>query len=173
MKTARIVVLAVALGAGGLAAYLASRPAPKAPDAPPPVAIETVDILVASNDVGIGQVLGAQDVKWQAWPTSAANTNFIRRTDKPDAIRQVAGSIARAPLVGGEPIPAGKLIKVNGSGLLAAILPAGLPAISTDISPENATRGLSLPMDRVEVALSRRGGINMVRFGVTTVTTPK
>jgi pilus assembly protein CpaB len=156
MKKARIVVLAVALGAGGLAAYLASRPAPKGPEAPPPVAVDTVDILVASNDVGIGQLIGPQDIKWQAWPTSAANANFIRRSDKPDAMKQVIGSIARTPFVVGEPIREAKLIKANGSGFMAAILPAGMRAISTEISAETGAGGFILPNDRVDVILSRR-----------------
>ena len=55
MKTARIVVLAIAISAGGVAAYLASGADPK-PLAPEPTAqLQTVDVLVAKSDIGLGQ----------------------------------------------------------------------------------------------------------------------
>jgi pilus assembly protein CpaB len=157
MKAARILVLVVALGAGGLAAFLASRPEKAPPAAVVPVAtIDTVDILVASADIGIGQVLAAGDLKWQVWPTAAAGPNFIRKTDKPDAVKDLVGSIVRTPFVVGEPIREAKLIKGNGSGFMAAILPAGMRAISTEISPETGAGGFILPNDHVDVILSRR-----------------
>ena len=155
MKTARILVLVVAVGAGGLAAFLASRTEKAAPVAAP-VAVDSVDVLVAAGDIGIGQAMGSADVKWQAWPASAANSNFIRRNDKPDAVNELTGSIVRTPFVAGEPIREAKLIKSNGSGFMAAILPAGMRAISTEISAETGAGGFILPNDRVDVILSRR-----------------
>jgi pilus assembly protein CpaB len=98
----------------------------------------------------------AEDLVWQPWPRAAANANFIRKTDKPDAIAQFAGAIARTPFVTGEPIRETKLIKAGGSGFMAAILPAGKRAISTDISPETGAGGFILPNDRVDVILTRR-----------------
>jgi pilus assembly protein CpaB len=55
----------------------------------------------------------------------------------------------------GEPIRETKLIKANGSGFMAAILPAGMRAISTDISPETGAGGFILPNDHVDVILTR------------------
>ena len=49
-----------------------------------------------------------------------------------------------------------KLIKADGSGFMAAILPSGMRAISTEISPETGAGGFILPNDRVDVILSRR-----------------
>jgi len=56
----------------------------------------------------------------------------------------------------GEPIREQKLVKANGSGFMAAILPTGMRAISTEISPENGAGGFILPNDRVDVILSKR-----------------
>jgi Flp pilus assembly protein CpaB len=56
----------------------------------------------------------------------------------------------------GEPIREPKLVKANGSGFMAAILPTGMRAISTEISPETGAGGFILPNDRVDVILSRR-----------------
>jgi pilus assembly protein CpaB len=159
MKTARIVVLAIALGAGGIAAYLASGSEPdNRPQAPAKAAIElqTVDVLVAKSDIGLGQTVKPEDLQWQTWPTASASNSFIRRSDHPDAPREYAGSTARVPFLAGEPIREQKLVKANGSGFMAAILPSGMRAISTDISPETAAGGFILPDDRVDVILSKR-----------------
>src|SRR5262245_31304535 len=150
MKTARIVVLGVAIAAGGLAALLASRPEAPPPAPAPVVQIDTVEILVAKSDIGMGHLLSPNDVQWQVWPTAAASPNFIRRSDRPDAIQSLAGSIARTPIVTGEPVREAKLIKANGSGFMAAILPSGKRAISTEISPETGAGGFILPNDHVD-----------------------
>ena len=60
------------------------------------------------------------------------------------------------PFAAGEPIREAKLIKTNGSGFMAALLPAGMRAISTEISPETGAGGFILPNDHVDVILSRR-----------------
>src|ERR1700720_3382843 len=157
MKAARIVVLAVALGAGGIAAYLASGSKEPPPAAPAPVVqIDTVDILVAKGDINMGQVVAANDIQWQVWPASAASSYFVRRKDRPDAIEQLTGSITRSPLLAGEPIREAKLIKANGSRFMAALLPSGMRALSTEISPETGAGGFILPNDRVDVLLTRR-----------------
>jgi pilus assembly protein CpaB len=156
MKTARIVVLGIAIAAGGVAAYLASGSDSKTvvAEAPPP--LQTVDVLVAKSDIGLGQAVGADDMQWQTWPAATASSNFIRRTDRPDATTQIAGSIARYPFISGEPIREVKLVKANGSGFMAAVLPGGMRAVSTEISPETGAGGFILPNDRVDVILSKR-----------------
>jgi pilus assembly protein CpaB len=155
MNTARIVVLTIALGAGGVAAYLASG-SDKKPPAEPVAQLQTVDVLVAKSDIGLGQSVTPEDLQWQTWPAATASNSFIRRNERPDATTQIAGSIARAPFIAGEPIREPKLVKANGSGFMAAILPTGMRAISTEISPETGAGGFILPNDRVDVILSKR-----------------
>jgi pilus assembly protein CpaB len=158
MKAARIVVLGLALSAGGLAAVLMSGGPDQPPPAPPPAPVaqmETVDVLVAKIDIGIGHSLAGGDLTWQQWPAASAGT-FIRRSDRPEAIEQLAGAIARAPIGAGEPVRESRLIKGKGSGYMAAILPPGMRAISTEISVETGAGGFILPNDRVDVILSRR-----------------
>ena len=154
MNKARIVVLSIALGAGGLAAYLASGSTEK-PAAEPVAQIPTVDILVAKSDIGLGQSVKPDDLQWQAWP-QATSGNFISRASKADAVKEFTGSIARSPFIAGEPIREQKLVKSDGSGFMAAILPAGYRTISTEISPETGAGGFILPNDRVDVILSKR-----------------
>src|ERR1700724_3853462 len=122
MNTARIVVLTIAVGAGGVAAYLVSgtdnsKPAP----AEPVVQLQTVDVLVAKSEIGLGQTVKPEDLQWQTWPAATASSTFIRRNDRPDAATQVAGAIARSLFIAGEPIREQKLVRGDGSGLLAGI----------------------------------------------------
>ncbi|HEU0083581.1 MAG TPA: Flp pilus assembly protein CpaB [Bradyrhizobium sp.] len=167
MNRARIVVLTIAVGAGGVAAWLASGSDRQAPVAQPTVQLQTVDVLVAKNEIGLGQSVTAADVQWQSWPAATSN-NFIRRNERPDAVNDVIGSIARAPFVAGEPVREPKLVKPNGSGFMAAMLPTGMRAVSTEISPETGAGGFILPNDRVDVILSKReknpdrGGLELV-----------
>ncbi|WP_108519438.1 Flp pilus assembly protein CpaB [Bradyrhizobium algeriense] len=157
MNIARVVVLIIALGAGGVAAYLArgteetSRPA-----AEPVAQLPTAEILVAKSDIGLGQLVKPEDLQWQTWPASAAGSNLVNRASRAEAIKEIAGSIARSPFIAGEPIREQKLVKANGSGFMAAILPTGMRAISTEISPETGAGGFILPNDRVDVILSKR-----------------
>ena len=74
MYTARIVVLVIALGAGGVAAYLASSVDNK-PPAPVQQVVqgETVDVLAAKTEIGLGQTAKSEDLRWQTWPKSAAS----------------------------------------------------------------------------------------------------
>jgi pilus assembly protein CpaB len=155
MNPARIAVLAVAIVAGGIAAYLVSGSGEK--PAPAPVAqLQTVDVLVAKNEIGLGQSVKPDDLQWQTWPAATASSNFITRTNRPEATKEITGSIARAPFIAGEPIREPKLVKADGSGFMAAILPTGMRAISTEISPETGAGGFILPNDRVDVILTRR-----------------
>ncbi len=157
MKAARVVVLVVALAAGGVAALLAGRShKPAQPSVAAAPKISTVDVLVAKTHIGIGQNVTPRDVEWQAWPASVNGGNFIRRTDHPRAIESLSGSIARAPFVAGEPIRNAKLVMAKGSGFMAAILPSGMRAISIGVSPTTAASGFILPNDRVDIILTKR-----------------
>jgi pilus assembly protein CpaB len=157
MYTARIVVLVIALAAGGVAAYLVSGSVDNKPAPAQPVAqLPTVDVLIAKSDIALGQTVKPEDLQWQTWPAATASSSFIRRSDRPDATNQIAGSIARAPFIAGEPIREQKLVKADGSGFMAAILPTGMRAVSTEISAETGAGGFILPNDRVDVILTRR-----------------
>jgi pilus assembly protein CpaB len=156
MRVARIVVLGVAVAAGGLAFMLSGR------EAPPPVVVkapvDTVDILVAKADIAIGRAISADDLAWHAWPKSAAGPLFVRKSDKPNALEEYKGAVARSPFVAGEPIREQKLVRAGTAGFMSAILPAGKRAIATEISPETGVGGFILPNDRVDVILTRRSG---------------
>jgi pilus assembly protein CpaB len=158
MKAARILVLGVALAAGGAAAFLVGSDEEKKPEAPAPVVqqLPTVDVLIARSDIGMGVAVPADSFTWQAWPEATTGDSYVTRKSRPNAIAEFTGAITRAPFTAGEPIREAKLIKANGAaGFMAAILPSGMRAVSTEISPETGAGGFILPNDRVDVILSR------------------
>lgn len=154
MKLVRVLVLAVALVAGGAAAYLALNMAPE--NAPAPTVVELApqiqsqDVLVAAADIGQGQKLTADNVRWQRWPDDAMNATYIQKQAKPDAVDNLKGSVVRSQFVAGEPIREVKLARPE-SGFLSAILPSGKRAIAVRISAQNTAGGFILPNDRVDV----------------------
>jgi pilus assembly protein CpaB len=156
MNTARIVVLAIAIGAGGVAAYLASGSGEAPPPTAPVAQLPTVDVLVAKNEIALGQAVKPEDLQWQTWPSASASNVFIKRSEKPEAQKEFTGSIARSPFIAGEPIREQKLVKADGSGFMAAILPSGMRAVSTEITPETGAGGFILPNDRVDVIQTQR-----------------
>jgi pilus assembly protein CpaB len=80
MNVARILILGVALAAGGAAAYLVSGGENKLPEAPKPVVqFPTVDVLIAKIDIGMGTAIAAPDMDWQAWPAATTGTSYITK----------------------------------------------------------------------------------------------
>ncbi len=157
MKAARLVVLGVAVAAGGIAAFLAASNKESAPPPPPPqVTLETVDVLVAKSDLTRGQLIEASDIGWQTWPADAANSSFIKKSEQPDAADKFVGAIVRVGMVAGDPIRGPYVVMAKGSGFMAAVLPEGMRAAAIDISPDTSAGGFILPDDRVDVVLTRR-----------------
>jgi pilus assembly protein CpaB len=158
MKRAQIIGLSIALGAGALAfvgmrGVLSSQPKPVVQQTE---RIDSVQVLVARADIPLGQSASEVSVRWQDWPKDAVSGAFITKANRANAMREYVGAIARAPVLAGEPITDTKLIKAGSGGVLAAILPAGMRAISTKITEYSAVGKLILPNDHVDVILIRR-----------------
>jgi pilus assembly protein CpaB len=152
MKLVRVLVLVVALAAGGIAAWLALNMAPgSAPTvvevAPP---LPTQEVLVAASDVGMGQQITADNVRWQNWPDAAVSEGYIRKATSPNAVEELQGTVVRSQFIAGEPIRHVKLVRAE-SGFLSAILPSGKRAVAVRVSAQNTAGGFILPNDRVDV----------------------
>lgn len=158
MKKAQIIGLSVALGAAGLAfVVMKSFVAKPEPPKKEIVQVNATEVLVARTDIGLGQVATEGQFRWQTWPSDAVTPAFIvNNSSGKNAMRELTGAIARAPVMAGEPITLNKLIKAGQGGVLAAILPAGMRAIATRIKEETAVGRLILPNDHVDVILIRR-----------------
>ncbi len=158
MGITRIIVLGIALLAGGVAAFLAYNlaTAPATVEVVEPASsINTVEVLVANQDISIGTSLSPDLVEWRSWPQSGLSERFLDRIDNPGALEEVVQAIARASFFEGEPITEGKLIRPD-SGFLSAILPAGKRAVATNIAADTSAGGFILPNDRVDVIMTRQ-----------------
>ena len=135
MRRAQVIGISVALGAGvlaflGMRGLLNSKPTTV-------VKTEKVDVsqvLVARIDIPLGQLVHEGSFRWQDWPKDAVGNSFVSKAKRPEALKDYAGAISRAPILAGEPITDNKLIKPGSGGVLAAILPPGMRAISTKIT---------------------------------------
>ncbi|MEI2385389.1 Flp pilus assembly protein CpaB [Breoghania sp. JC706] len=160
MKLARIAVLGVALGAGLIAARLMMNMSAPAPDPVETVqlksVIDTTDVLIASDDIALGSVLHAKDMSWEPWPKGSVTAGFITRQEKPDALTEMAGRIAKAPVFAGEPIREQRLIKTD-RGFMSAILPKGKRAVAVSVEAVTTAGGFILPGDHVDVILTKAG----------------
>lgn len=157
MKRPQLFGLAIALTAGALAFVMVRGMVNKpAVERTVEVQVQSGEVLVARSDIGLGQITAESAFQWQPWPKDAVTAGYITRSAEPDAISKLTGSVARAPVMKGEPITHQKLVKAGQGGILAAILPAGMRAISTRIKEETAAGNLILPNDRVDVILIRR-----------------
>lgn len=153
MSAARIGILVLAVVAAGIAALLArgliaDKPAtvePKVVEAP------TTEVLVAAQNLQLGQRVSATDLRWQKWPDASLNTAYLTRTQNPAALEENIGSVVRVALLGGEPVTTEKLVSLNGAGFMSALIEPGMRATAISITPETSAGGFILPNDRVDV----------------------
>lgn len=158
IKPSRILLLLVALLAGGVAAFLATqRDQPVAEPVPQP-ATELVQeartqILVAKAAIGIGQRLSPASVEWQDWPQGAVRPEYITIAAAPEALTDMSGSVARFEFFPGEPIREQKLVRAD-QGYLSAVLDNGMRGVSVSVAAESASGGFIVPNDHVDVVLT-------------------
>ena len=158
MNTRRLVVLLLAAVAAGGAALLVrgliggGTTKADARLEPPPIAISNV--LVAAGNLQPGQSLTAGQVRWQKWPTSSIDPGFIRQMGALSAEAAVAGTVARAPIVEGEPITYTKIVRSDATGFMAATLQPGMRAVSIPVTIASVAGGFILPNNRVDIILT-------------------
>ena len=157
MRQGQIIALGVAAVFGLGAAYmLYTNMASKKETLVVPTPINATKVLVAKTEVGLGQIVNRENFRWQEWPANAVSGGYIQDRGGKDPVQTLIGSVARAPILKDEPITPNKLVKPGDGGVLAAILPAGMRAISTRIKEETAVGRLILPNDHVDVILIQR-----------------
>lgn len=161
MSMTRILILVAALGAAGLAAFLARGLIGGQNDATAATNVELTEIMVASKSIEVGSKIMPGDLKWQGWPKAAMDASFISKDTQPQALEESnEGSVARVPLTAGEPVTTQKVIKADGAGFMAAVLTPGRRAVGVKLKPESGAGGFILPNDRVDVIMTRKLGNN-------------
>ena len=161
MDTKRLILIA-GLGVAALVVFTQAKklgaPAPVAPAkvaAPIIQKVEYVKVLVAAQNLPLGSRLNEAAFEWKQWPAEAVSPAFISNDLRPNADAELLNAIVRSPLVQGEPINEGKLVKAGESGVMAALLRPGMRAVTTRISVDSAAGGFIQPGDRVDIILTQ------------------
>ncbi len=136
-----VVVLAIALTLGAMAAFMASRwtSAPKSTGA---------KVVIVEQPIEAGKAITANQVKALDWPGSAVPQNaFARVTD-------VTGRIARISMIPGEPVLPGKLALTGATGGLSSTITEGKRAITVKVNEVVAVAGFALPGSYVDILVN-------------------
>jgi len=129
-----------------------ATPAPVEAAAPAPKAKR---ILVAASDLPAGTLVQPAHLRWRAWP----DDDGLERTYMVEGARTIeefAGAVVHQGLRAGEPVSAGRLVKPDDRGFLAAVLTPGTRAISVAINGVTGIGGFVFPGDRVDLILTQR-----------------
>jgi len=167
MNMPRMLILAVAAIAAGAAALLArsllggGTPAAVAKPAP---MIATSEVLVAASAIQPGQKLNPMLVRWQRWPTSNIDASFITHRQQPSIELAVRNTVARTPIMAGEPLSGSKIVHSDSAGFMAATLGVGMRAVSIPLTTESGAGGFILPNDRVDLMMSVQISDNPKRY---------
>jgi pilus assembly protein CpaB len=164
MRPIVIVLIVLALGTAGIAAFLVSQflasqtPAPTSTTA---VQTGTQNVLVAARDIVPGTVLGPDDLRWEPWPETLIDERFVvqpvqleNQAAAPDPQLDFLNHIARRSIAAGEPMSHAMVIKQGDSGVTAANLTPGMRAITINVNPAQGVAGLVLPNDKVDVIMN-------------------
>lgn len=159
MNAARIGVLVLAIVAAGLAALLARGLVSSDKDQPVKQVVEepTAEVLVAVNNLDVGQRVSTSDLRWQRWPETSLNPAYVTRTLKPTAIEEFTDAVTRTAMLSGEPVTMEKLVTLSGAGFMSALIEPGMRAAAITITPETSAGGFILPNDRVDVVDVQKG----------------
>lgn len=158
MSARNLILLFVALLVAGSTAYFArglmTRPAQQvivqAPAPPPP---SSSAILVAAGDLPAGTLLLEEHLKWQPWPENSMGPNYIKQTDA--KVQDFIGSVVRRGITTGQPIMPSLIVKPGDRGFLAAVLKAGMRAVSVGVTDVAGISHLIMPGDRVDLLLTQ------------------
>lgn len=160
MNPQRIIMLLVAVViAGGtvffLRGYLNAERMAAQQRAARPVeepAKPALQVLVARNDVSMGQIIKPDDLRWQAWPEGTLSPNYAVEGRRP--LSDFVGAVSRAPLSAGEPITEGRVVLPGSRGFMAAVLQPGMRAVSVPVTAISGISGFVFAGDKVDMILT-------------------
>lgn len=151
----RVAILGLlALMVGGATIFFAKEwlATERATSAQAPAPIPTTQVLVAALDMPPGHFIKPEDLLWQPWPEDSVVDTYILQT--PEAMDELAGTVVRNIIGTGEPVTENRLVRPGDRGFLAAVLQAGMRAVSVPVNETSGIAGLIFPGDHVDVILT-------------------
>ncbi|MGI4851960.1 MAG: Flp pilus assembly protein CpaB [Janthinobacterium lividum] len=117
--------------------------------------IETAMILVAPAAIQPGDSITVDKLAWKEWPILSINPQYITKEHKAE-IKSLDGSVARYPILEGEPINMSNVIKTDGKSILAAVIRPGMRAVSVPYTKIVNAPALISPGDLIDVVIPQR-----------------
>lgn len=112
------------------------------------------EVLVASKNIELGESI-VSAVRLEKWPESSVHPGFFSKEQA--APEKLKTFVARRAIVTGEPITENAVLDQKDHGVLAALLGAGMRALSVAVDPASLGGGLVLPGDIVDIILAYGG----------------
>lgn len=113
--------------------------------------VQTVDVLVASRPIPIGEKIKADMVDAQPWPKHLVVPGFVTTGDK---TQNIIDMVTRGTFQKGEPILLSKLANPSDPSFLAAALPPGKKMVTLSTDGIAGLAGFVFPGDRVDVIVT-------------------
>jgi pilus assembly protein CpaB len=151
----RVVFFALmAMGLAGLGGvvWVSTRPPADAQAAAPAVVVKA-NVLAVARAVRAGSLIKNEDVTVKAIASSDVTPDLS--IDTPEARHATAGAMVRRSLAAGDVIRAGDVLHPGDHGFLAAVLGAGMRAVSVGVDAVTGSAGLIWPGDRVDLILTQ------------------
>ena len=173
MNRRLIIVGAIAVLAFG-ATYMVLRGAGNSAPSPSAEApkVDVEQVLVAAQDLPMGTVVNEGATAWHPWPKADISELMITKSGKPDALKDIEGSMTRVAFLRGEPIRHDKLVKAGGAGSCRRSCrpESGQSRSRSTMAATSTAGGFILPNDRVDVVRLARDEESTEGRGVEVMT---
>ncbi len=148
----RIIAIGLSVIATGTAVYLLkgmSKPVQQVKE----VTLVEAQVLVAKKHMSLGERIKTGHLEWRNWPKNSTE-GLLTMARNNRAMQDMIGRVVKREMDAGDPVRVKNLIKADQGGVMAAILPAGMRAITLSVQSASRDSGLILPNDRVDVIFS-------------------
>lgn len=114
---------------------------------------KTVNVLIATKPIAIGEKLDASMLDTQPWPSHLLVDGFVVDAD---SSKKVVGMVTRSAFMAREPIMLSKLANPGDPSFLAAALAKGKKVMSISTDGVASVSGFVFPGDRVDVMVTHK-----------------
>jgi pilus assembly protein CpaB len=149
LRIALFALMALGLIGFGVVAWVSTHPQGEAA-APQPV---QASVITMAHDVRAGNLLKSEDLTSK--PLAPTETPQGALPDSAEARRDLVGGMVRHSLSAGDVLRASDVMRPGDHGFLAAVLQAGMRAVTVGVDSVSGTAGLIWPGDRVDVILTQ------------------
>jgi pilus assembly protein CpaB len=164
MRPIVIVLIVLALGTAGIAAFLVSKflASQQAPaQTTQAVQTGTTNVLVAARSIVPGTVISPEDLRWEPWPKDLVDERFVQQPEQienqpagKDPQQDFLDRIARRAVMANEPMSQDMVIMQGDKSVTAANIGKGMRAVTFSVSPPQGVAGLILPNDHVDILMN-------------------